>query len=48
MASHEAMVRLSSRGRHIAASKSGHWVPFDEPELIVDAIRDLVQVLRAS
>ena len=48
MASHEALVRMSSRGRHIVASKSGHWVPFDEPELVVDAIHDIVETSRRA
>lgn len=48
LASHEALVRTSSQGRHFVASKGGHWVPFDEPELIVDAIRDTVEVSRRA
>jgi pimeloyl-ACP methyl ester carboxylesterase len=48
LASHEALVRLSSHGRHVVASKSGHWVPFDEPELVVDAIRDVVEAVRQA
>ena len=43
VAAHEALARSSSRGRHIVATRSGHWVPFDEPELIVDAIRSIVE-----
>src|SRR4030095_5830963 len=27
-----ALARLSSRGRHVIASHSGHWIPLDEPE----------------
>ena len=46
MASHEALARTSSHGRHVVASKSGHWVPFDEPELVVEAIRDVVETSR--
>lgn len=37
----EAVAQLSTRGRHIVASRGGHWIPFDEPELIVDAIRQM-------
>jgi pimeloyl-ACP methyl ester carboxylesterase len=37
---HRQFARLSSTGRHIVATRSGHWVPFDEPELVVDAIRN--------
>jgi pimeloyl-ACP methyl ester carboxylesterase len=46
LAAHEALARTSPRGRHLVASKSGHWVLFDEPELVVDAIRDVVETSR--
>lgn len=45
-AAHERLSRSSSLGRHVVASKSGHWVPFDEPDVIVDAIRDLARRLK--
>jgi pimeloyl-ACP methyl ester carboxylesterase len=48
LASHEALVRMSSQGRHFVASKGGHWVPFDEPELVVGAIRDVVETVRRA
>jgi pimeloyl-ACP methyl ester carboxylesterase len=37
----EALAALSSRGRHVVAKASGHWIPLDEPGTVVDAIRDL-------
>jgi pimeloyl-ACP methyl ester carboxylesterase len=43
IAAHHDLARLSSRGRVVVASRSGHWVPFDEPELIADAVREIVQ-----
>lgn len=33
---------LSSSGRHIVATRSGHWIQFDEPALVVTAIRDVL------
>lgn len=42
-AAHERLARSSARGRHVVAAASGHWVPFDQPELIVDAIEQLVR-----
>jgi pimeloyl-ACP methyl ester carboxylesterase len=45
---HEALARRSSRGRHVAASNSGHWIPIDEPQTVVDAIRDVVMAVRSS
>ncbi len=46
--SHEALARMSRHGRHFVASKGGHWVPFDEPELVVDAIRYIVETSRRA
>lgn len=37
----DALARLSTRGRHVVASHSGHWVPLDEPDLIVSEIRTI-------
>ena len=41
LAAHQALAAGSPRGRHLMAAQSGHWILFDEPELIVDAVRDL-------
>jgi pimeloyl-ACP methyl ester carboxylesterase len=38
----EEVTGLSSRGRHLVARRSGHWIPLDEPELVVEAIRDVL------
>jgi pimeloyl-ACP methyl ester carboxylesterase len=43
IAAHRMLAHSSSCGRHVIASHSGHWVPFDQPDLIVEAIRRLVQ-----
>jgi pimeloyl-ACP methyl ester carboxylesterase len=40
---HRALAASSSRGRHVTASKSGHWILFDEPELVVAAVRSLIE-----
>lgn len=37
----EALARLSTRGRHLIASRSGHWIPLDQPELVVAVIGEL-------
>jgi pimeloyl-ACP methyl ester carboxylesterase len=44
----EAMARRSPRGQHIIARKSGHWIQLDEPELVVRAIREMMDVIRPS
>ena len=35
---------LSSQGKQIIAQKSGHYIQLDEPELVIDAIRELIVV----
>src|SRR6266480_2760169 len=43
-----APVKLSSRGRHLVASDTGHWIHLDRPELIIQAIRQVVAVVRST
>jgi pimeloyl-ACP methyl ester carboxylesterase len=40
----DALAARSTRGTHIIASNSGHWIPLDQPEIVVDAIRAIVNV----
>jgi pimeloyl-ACP methyl ester carboxylesterase len=44
----ESLARLSSRGRHLVASRSGHWIPLEEPETVVNAVRDVLTLQRTS
>jgi pimeloyl-ACP methyl ester carboxylesterase len=44
----ERVRSLSSRGRHEIAKGSGHWIPLDEPGLIVNAIREVVEEVREA
>ena len=37
----DALAKLSRRGRHIMATQSGHWVPLDEPAIVVRVIREM-------
>jgi len=46
IASHRALARLSPHGRHAIAAGSAHWIQFDEPDLVVSAIRDVVDQAR--
>jgi len=41
LAEREAMARHSSHGKHIVAKKSGHWIHLDQPDLVIDAIREI-------
>jgi pimeloyl-ACP methyl ester carboxylesterase len=43
---HEALARTSTRGRHVVASTSGHWVQFDEPELVTRIVHEVVDAVR--
>src|SRR5262245_32332615 len=36
------LAHASHAGRHVIAARSTHWVQFDEPELVVDAVRTLI------
>ncbi len=48
IAKHRQLAHLSSQGRHIVAMKSGHWIQFDEPDLVVTVIREMVERARHS
>ena len=40
---HARLARQSSRGEQLLARNSGHTVPMDQPELIVEAVRGMIQ-----
>jgi pimeloyl-ACP methyl ester carboxylesterase len=44
----EEMARQSTRGRLVVAEQSGHGVMFDQPELIVALVRELVEAARGG
>ncbi len=44
----EALARRSPRGQHIVAAESGHWIQLDEPELVVQAIREMMERVKPS
>ena len=41
LAAHRRLAAASPHGRHVVATRSGHWILLDEPELIVDAVLSL-------
>jgi pimeloyl-ACP methyl ester carboxylesterase len=45
-AAHNATTRLSSGGKHVVATRSSHWVMTDEPELVLEAIREMIERTR--
>lgn len=44
----DVLARRSPRGKHIVAAKSGHWIQLDEPELVVEAVREMVVMITPS
>jgi pimeloyl-ACP methyl ester carboxylesterase len=44
----ERLAHRSTRGSHVIATNSGHWVPLDEPTTVTAAIRDVVRMVRGS
>jgi pimeloyl-ACP methyl ester carboxylesterase len=48
LGAHRVLAGASNAGRHIMAARSAHWVQFDEPELIIGAVRELVESHRAA
>ena len=42
MKEHAAIAAHSALGRHIVADESAHWIHLDQPELVVEAVREMV------
>jgi pimeloyl-ACP methyl ester carboxylesterase len=42
------LANASASGRHIMSPKGGHWVHLDEPQLVVDAIHDVIRRYREA
>jgi pimeloyl-ACP methyl ester carboxylesterase len=47
LAQHQQLARLSSRGSHLIAARSGHWIHLDEPDLVVEVVRSVLTETRA-
>ena len=45
IAEHRALAERSAKARHFIAARSTHWVQFDEPELVVAAVKEVVESL---
>jgi pimeloyl-ACP methyl ester carboxylesterase len=48
IAKQRQFARLSLRSRHMVATKSGHWIQFDEPDLVLAVIGEMVDHARQS
>jgi pimeloyl-ACP methyl ester carboxylesterase len=45
---HDALARLSIRGRNIAVTQSGHFIQLDQPATVIAAILDVVTTVQRS
>ena len=43
IAAHRMLAERSTFGRHVIATRSTHWVQFDEPDMVVALVRELVE-----
>jgi pimeloyl-ACP methyl ester carboxylesterase len=41
-ARHTALAALSSHGQHIVADSGGHYVHYDDPDLVIEAVRSIM------
>jgi len=48
LAHHRAVAARSPQGRHILAERSGHWITEDQPQLVIEAILEMVELARGS
>jgi pimeloyl-ACP methyl ester carboxylesterase len=46
--SNEELQKIGPDAEQLIAEKSGHWVHLDEPELVVEQIREMITVVRAG
>lgn len=44
----ERLASRSSRGKHVRATGSGHWIHLDEPALVIEAIREVFELSRSA
>jgi hypothetical protein len=44
----DELTKLSTRGVHLRAKRSGHYIHCDEPELVVETIHQAVRAIRQS
>jgi len=48
LAERDAMARRSPRGRHAIVRDAGHWIHLDQPRVVVEAIREIVEHVRSG
>jgi pimeloyl-ACP methyl ester carboxylesterase len=45
---HQEWIDKISTGQHVVTENSGHGIPFEEPELVVRTIREVVGKARSN
>ena len=45
-ADRDAMAKRSAHGKHVVVPDSAHWIHLDQPEVVIEAIREMVEVVR--
>ena len=48
LAEHQAIAAHSLCGKHLTAEKGAHWIHLDQPELVVEAFRDMAEKLKVE
>lgn len=48
LAEHQAIAAHSLHGKHLIAEKGAHWIHLDQPELIVEALREMAEKLKTE
>ena len=46
LAERDALACRSPRGKHIIIRHSGHWIQLDQPQVVIEAIRQVVEMVR--
>jgi carboxypeptidase C (cathepsin A) len=44
----EDLILLSSNSKMMIALKSGHQIPYDQPEIVVEAVHQMIKALSAQ
>jgi pimeloyl-ACP methyl ester carboxylesterase len=42
------LTSFSTQGQQVIATESGHMIHYDQPELVIDAIRTIVEQVRGK
>ena len=44
----DGLARLSRNARHIVPSSGSHWIQLDQPDLVIEAIREVIELARSA